>query len=70
MKPAILKALQTNALSTREIVAYVIKHRPMNKSDLHYKSQITHNISALKAQGKLIYHRGRYRKVGKEVQEW
>ena len=70
MKPTILKALQTNALSTREIVAYITKHRPKNISDLHYKSQITCAVANLKRQGKLIYHRGRYRKVGKEVQEW
>ena len=70
MKPTILKSLQTNALSTREIVDYVIKHRPMNIGDLQYKSQIASATSGLKAQGKLIYHRGRYRKVGKEVQEW
>lgn len=70
MRQIILKALQTNALTAKEIIDYTLKRHPKEIDTLQYKARITAATSTLKGQGFLIYHKGRYRKAGKEVQEW
>jgi len=66
----ILKALKTNALTTKEIQEYVFKKCPTDTDPLIRKHEILLGIHMLKKKGEILRHRGRYQKVGKEVKEW
>lgn len=66
----ILKALKTNALSTKEIQEYVFKKYPTDADPLIRKHEILQGIHRLKKKGELLRHRGRYQKAGKDVWKW
>lgn len=70
MRRIILKALQTNALTTEEIIAYAVKNERPTTDLLVYRTRIKSGIERLKQKGEILRHRGRYWRLGKEAQEW
>jgi len=70
MRQIILKALQTNALTTEELIAYALKKELPTMDILVFRTKVKFMIGKLKREGKILRHKGRYWRIGKEATEW
>lgn len=70
MRQIILKALQSNALTTEELIAYALKKELPTMDILVYRTKVKNVIKNLRREGFILRHKGRYWRVGKEVTAW